>query len=178
MILHWHLPCFIFGNVWCLLYATDIQVNRANFKLVCSDNTLLLCSSKEDRTCVDASLCMLGPEKQINKSREDHLKWLRHVLCNEPASNCLFTENGDYKCNLGEHQNNTAILKVTDCWKHNMKTSTLILEVMCSFILFLSIMALFLSYLCLKKAVHKTFTDTQKSSLHIRCNLTDEAEPV
>ncbi|KAM5158235.1 uncharacterized protein ACMZJ9_009501 [Mantella aurantiaca] len=147
----WHLPCFIFGNVWCLLYATAIHVNRADFKLVCSDNTLLMCP-KEDGTCVDTALCVLGGDKQINKSREDNLKLLRHVLCDESASNCLFTENGDYKCNFWEHQNNTVIFKVT----------VYLIEKM----------------LCLKKAVYQTFTDKQKALLRINSNLTEESEPI
>ncbi|XP_068090745.1 uncharacterized protein [Hyperolius riggenbachi] len=178
LLTQWHLSYFILGNVWCLLSAMESRVNRTDLKLVCIDNTLFLCLSAKEQTCVDTSLCMTEGEKQENKSSEDKWLLLRHSLCSEPVSNCLFTENGDYRCSLEKSQNKTAIYDLKDCWTHTSKTSNLTTEVRFSLLLLLSFVTLFLSYVGLRRALHRILARQEKTSFHLRPTRPGDTETV
>ncbi|XP_068090747.1 uncharacterized protein [Hyperolius riggenbachi] len=139
--------------------------------------TLSICAAKE-QTCVDTSLCMTEGEKQENKSSEDKWLLLRHSLCSEPVSNCLFTENGDYRCSLEKSQNKTAIYDLKDCWTHTSKTSNLTTEVRFSLLLLLSFVTLFLSYVGLRRALHRILARQEKTSFHLRPTRPGDTETV
>ncbi|KAG8571831.1 hypothetical protein GDO81_011795 [Engystomops pustulosus] len=67
-------------------------------------------------------------------------------------------------------------MQLTDCWKHKIQSTNYSPELVCSVVVFLSIIIMFLSYICLKKTFTQYLLRRQKSFLFVRPNVPKNVE--
>ncbi|OCT76479.1 hypothetical protein XELAEV_18031680mg [Xenopus laevis] len=164
----WSLKYLILGNLWYLVDNREVQTVQPNMTMVCYQDAKLLCALHGNHTfmCTNMSQCLSLSRPHNNTNREDNS--VRKVQCDIWFNNCTVTDSGMHLCLLGkaseEHRNINVSVTLTDCSaeKKNSKGMCYIPDIVFYFIIFLSLLIMYLSYLCSREVMNESPTHSHR----------------
>ncbi|CAH2284387.1 Hypothetical predicted protein [Pelobates cultripes] len=159
--------------LWVLLSASEDNMKNPPMLLACFEDVLMECLGEEDQTfsCTYGSMCNIQ-STNVGNRKETHTV---DVECDVKITNCSVTDNRIYTCvqeePLRRIQNSSFTFIVTDCPDLNTEVPKRnhTPEMICYFILSLSILSMFVIYHCLTKKFNQPsayiLSPTQKKNM-------------